>query len=372
MADIFDKLSDTIPDGASNSKNASDKGAKSNTEDSIKSKSKPKSDDGSQSKSRTVTKCKESSSSSSSINLEKSIEKLTEVMTSGFQDLKQIFCDQFVPYDDDLLEEEDVMNSSHLDINDENEGQDMFDNLAGEIVSGESVGPEIRPSLASLTDKLLNMKIDDSLMKGKHEMYARPCNINFLNTPKINKPVWSNIHFSTRVKDAAMQKIEKDFLSSTIPVVKVMEKIFHAKDDMASLNAKDLIDTLKDSFMFIGSANLNMIKMRRDNIKHDLPLNMQALCSESVEHSSTYLFGNDLNNSIKGISEINKISSTFKSKGFATQKMRQDFRGRGRAMRRNFVGRTSNRRFQPYDVNRSANRSNYNKRYLNRQGPSNK
>ena len=78
----------------------------------------------------------------------------------------------------------------------------------------------------------------------------------FVNTPKINKPMWDNMLYATKIRDSALQKIEKDFLSSSVPVIRVMEKILEAKDDMGSLSAVELLDLLKDSFMFLGSANI--------------------------------------------------------------------------------------------------------------------
>ena len=100
--------------------------------------------------------------------------------------------------------------------------------------------------------------------------------------------MWDNFHYSTQVGDSQIQAIEKDFLASAIPTIKVRKKIFEAKDNMGSLKAVDLIDTLKDSLIFLGCANTNMIKLRRDNVKKVLPKHMQGFCSDNVEYLSSH------------------------------------------------------------------------------------
>ena len=54
-----------------------------------------------------------------------------------------------------------------------------------------------------------------------------------------------------------------------------------------------------------------MANVRKECIKSDLPRNMQGLCGEVTEFSPTYLFGEDLNNKIKQVSELNKVKNKF-------------------------------------------------------------
>ena len=145
-----------------------------------------------------------------------------------------------------------------------------------------------------------------------------------------------------------------------------MEMIYNAKDYMASLDAKELIDTLKDSFIFLGSANVDMMKVRRESMRRNLPRNMQGLCGDSVEFSSSHLFGDNLNSSIKDISELNKISSSLKQRGSSNNRSnfrRGNFRERGRAFRGSAT--RSSKRYAPYTKNEA-------RRPLNEQGPSRK
>lgn len=322
---------------------------------------------GKESASSQSSKNKASSRKEKESSTDKSLDRLAKIISTGFSELKDLFKESNEPnnneyedcYDQDFCEDLE-------DISDD----DMFDNIAGDIVNGETVGPDVRHSLASLTDKLLQLKISDTMIKDKKEKHLRPKNVEFLNTPRVNKPIWENLASSTRVKESQLQSIHKDLLTSAIPTVKVMEKIFEHKDNMAALDPKEIIDTLKDSIMFLGCANVGMIKIRRENVRRDLPKNMQGLCREEVEFSGSQLFGDNLNATIKDVSELNKISTSLKPRGIRPsrgQRRGVPFRGRGRVLKRLGRGRFSSGRFTSYGTRKMDE-----KRTLNYQSPSNK
>jgi len=300
-----------------------------------------------------------------------SVDKLAEIMTAGFSDLKEFLSkkeESVYDYDDDYYDYENdydedaaeysVLDSPVVEL-------DLFDCLANDVNGSKAVGAEVRPSLAKLADKFLNLNLEDSFLKEVRENHLRPGNVEFLGTPKINKPIWENLSTSTRIKESSFQAIQSDFLNSAVPVLKVMEQIFDAKEDLNTLDAKGLLDSLKDSLIFLGSANKGMIKARRDNVKRDLPKPMQGLCRDSVAFSSTNLFGDSLNSSIKEVSELNRISNNLRPRGSMAMRSRgRGFsnRGRGRGFRRGGRGRGSAQRFQPYNKERKA---------PNQSGPSN-
>ena len=359
MPDVFENISGSMGE---TSPPTVDKSAKTQAND------KPSTSKTSEevSKDRGSKPCKDSASSSKSSSTEKSIDKLAKVMESGFKDLKGLLQEQHLQNARLFTENEDLDSVDYEDFSD-CEALDMFDNFAEEMTSSESIGADVRPSLAGLADKLLHLKLGDSVVKSKRELYPKPNNVKFLSTPKINKPMWETLNYTTQIKDSQLQSIEKDFLASAIPTIKVMEKIFEAKDDMASLTASELIDMLKDSFLFLGCANTNMVKLRRDNVKRVLPKHMQGLCGDHFEFSSTHLFGDDLNASIKEVSELNKISNSFKPKVFLSRAGRRGSvlrSARSRGSARGSSNRRPFRRYKPYDAS--------NKKPLNRQSPSQK
>jgi len=311
-------------------------------------------------KSSDITNSKKSSKN------EKSLDKLADIMANGFTELKNILsefpsnhCDGHYEY------EEFAGDEDSYEVESEQLETDLFDSFMENLDASEAVGPNLRPSLANLADKLLTMKTNDTVTKEKREHYLRPRNVEFLQTPKINKPVWESLSTSTRIKESSFQTIQNDFLSSAVPVLKAMEKIYDARDNLNMLDAKDLLDGLKDSLVFLGSANAGMLKARRENVRRDLPKNMHGLCRDDVQCSSTLLFGENLNSTIKEVSELNKISSSLRPRGSFSGRSRgfNTGRGRGRLMRRGGrVSRGFQNRFHPYVT----------KKPLNKPGPSRK
>lgn len=254
------------------------------------------------------------------------IDKLASIMETGFSNLQQVLQDCMMPVNEDCdffqyEEEGDNVESPEVEM-------DLFSTLSEEITSNDKVGADIPTSLASLANKLLKSKSDN---KDKFEKYPRPKNVEFLESPQINKPVWGNLSHQARVTDCSLQAIQRDFLASAVPVLKVMQLVNDSKDDLNSLDPKEIVRMLNDSVSFLGSANVGMVAKRRSLIKKELPSTMHLLCNDSVEFSGSNLFGNSLSNDIKEVSEYNKISTQLKGRGSFT-------RGRGFGRGRFFRG----------------------------------
>ena len=319
-----------------------------------------------ESTSKDVGTSKESSSSRSSVS-GRSVDKLAEIMATGFNDLKELLKAQYAQNIQVCQEPQEWEEFSENFEEPESE-LDMFDSFSDICDSNEKLGAPVKSSLASLTDKLLQLKVDDSVVKDKRDLYSRPQNVQYLEAPKLNKPIWSSVNHQVQITDSLLQSIEADFLASAIPTISVMEKIFNAKDDMASLNANELIDTLKDSLIFLGSANVNMVKSRRKLVKKVLPNHMHGLCSDTIQFSSSNLFGDDLNSSVKEVSELNRISRSFQPRGIPVRGRRGQFsRGsRGRGARRG-ASTAFTRKYRPYNASATSG-----KKALNRRSPSRK
>ena len=129
----------------------------------------------------------------------------------------------------------------------------------------------------------------------------------------------------TKTTDLALQGIQKDFLMSGIPIIKVMLQLNAAKDDLNELEVKDLLRSLSNSLALLGSANVGMVNMLSSHSEKELPPNMHMLCNESREFSGSLLSGNTLSTDIKEVSELNKIVYQFRGKSRSYSKA--NFRG---------------------------------------------
>ena len=206
-------------------------------------------------------------------------------MAQGFQGVQNSLKETLQSYfdqkedeiDEDMDYEEEVDNRSVAPDNGET---DMFQSIVKDFISSDTVGPDVLQSLAALVDKFIKKRANESIIKTKHESYLRPKNTEFLEAPKINRPVWENLSPPTKMHDAGLQSVQRDFLTSAVPVLKVMEKLHEAREDASKLNIEELVTMLSDSLLFLGSANVGMVKKRRDLLKKDLPSNMIGLCRE--------------------------------------------------------------------------------------------
>ena len=88
-------------------------------------------------------------------------------MASGFNDLKELFKDQHLQSARMYLEFENYDDNFDEDVSQSVDECDLFVDIAGVISADDTVGPNVRPSLAALTDKLLNLKINDEVLKIK-------------------------------------------------------------------------------------------------------------------------------------------------------------------------------------------------------------
>lgn len=234
-----------------------------------------------------------------------SIDKLSEIMLTGFQNMQHMFQGCMGQHYDDEMDEEEI---DPPDL--EDDGNDLFLRVTQEADGNVSKGPEVVKSLANLANASLRKKVD--LADKIFEQYLIPKNVEFANTPQINRPVWVNLPHASKRLDVNLQTVQKKILHSAMPIMKVMEQLNEARDDPASLNLCELVKTLTHSLSFIGAANVDMVTFRRSCIKKDLPNNMQLLCSDSVDFSGDFLFGNSLSSDIKEVTELNKISQSLR------------------------------------------------------------
>ena len=176
---------------------------------------------------------KKDSSKSKSDDSDSNFAQLAEIMAAGFRDLKEILSSTEIDDRPYVEEYEEWL----LDTFEQESSHDLFDQMNEDLITKDSVGPEVRPSLAALSDKLLTLKLTDTSLKDKQASHLRPKNVDNLKLPQMNKPVWDNLSQFTRIKESKLQNVQKDVLNSAVPVIKVIETLADAKDDLSVLDA---------------------------------------------------------------------------------------------------------------------------------------
>ena len=145
---------------------------------------------------------------------ETSLTVLADIMSKGFENLQNLLTRDCEEYDDDMVfgydDDDDVVPLPDKE-------KDIFEALVDDAKFGGTVGPDITPTLAALANKYLKEPMSESIAKEKMEAYVRPGNVEFIEAPKLNKPIWENVNFSRRTY-SVLQSVQQNFLSSSVPV----------------------------------------------------------------------------------------------------------------------------------------------------------
>ena len=319
-------------------------------------------------------------------NSAKAFAKLNKLTTDGFKEMNATIKDGFTSMRESFLElgskfaeaigeKLDANNRvSHVDYEDEYSEEeerqedgleeeeqvcetenDVFEKIAG-AKEDQEAGPAVQANLAKMMDKLLIYKLMGKEKEEKVDKYKRPQNVSYAKVPKTNPPIFDTLRVPAKRDDKHLQLIQSDVVKSSIPICQVMENLFQNKDTPSEIDAVQLIKTLSDSLNFIGSANVELVKMRKNIIKKELPSAMQGLCKEPESFSANFLFGDELNSKIKEVTELNKVKKQF---DFPSS-IRGNFRGAGRGRGRggpSFRGYSRDTgRYRPYSRSKNFRR----------------
>lgn len=291
--------------------------------DSVTKKRKSSSSSGSAEKSKKIDNGGASSSKSSerkkSETDNEGLAKLGEIMKGCFSNMQKSIetmgnniaekvAEQF---DQEEFEE---ISDDELPANEENPtaNENLFKMLTESLTPAETTGPAITIELAKLVNNLLSSDPSEEISKARVAKHLRPINCDFVAAPKVNKQVWNALSTQTKAVDKSLQEIQKEFLSSVIPICKVMEILNKSVIENSPLHVPDMVRLLADSIAFIGTANMGMVKRRKEQIKKELPTNLQGLCSSSGKFSGEHLFGEAFMEDLKELNECNKITGVLK------------------------------------------------------------
>lgn len=375
-SEIFKEISSKIEEEPKTSKEKDDRKMKTNANAADENNNKPVS-----SESAKNTKASKSASKSERGSKSQELSELASLLTKGFEGLqksienlgdnvaKQVTAnmEEREAYCMEVDEESDYSEDLAEKNNDEilNEENDLFKSLMEDFNVDGKIGKPVNSSLAELCNKLLKSKMDKAVEQQKSETYVRPKNVEYVNTPATNKIVFDSLNHSTKMTDVNLQLIQKCFLSSVIPLVGILNDMAQNDLNLEKMNANDIIKKITDSIAFIGSANTNMIKTRKQLMKRDLPTRMQGICNDGSDFSAEWLFGDNLSSKVKELSELNRVSSGFRRAGF---------RNPGRGSRGNFRGTRGGRvvrRNRGFPYSRSGAYKNFARNSGNRKSPSN-
>lgn len=275
---------------------------------------------------------------------------MNKTMASLGDQIAEKICGELKPMLEFPIEDEDFSEERFEDEPEEAElldNEDVLQSISKEFGHAETLGPEVSNALGKLVDTLLSTKASEEVVKAREARHLKPKNVKFVECPQVNKQVLFNMKRNTRSIDMKMQGVQREFLKSAIPITKVIDTLHAEYDKGTELDLPSLIKNLSDSLAFLGSANVEMVKCRRENIKGDIPQKMKGICSADAEFSASLLFGDKFLQTIKEVSEEHKVTQDMRQEEQAPASRGGTARYRP-YFRRGSAGRFNRGRYSPY------------------------
>lgn len=223
----------------------------------------------------------------------------------------------------------------------------------------DAFGPNISELLAKRINSACTTKPVESKMKELEEKYLTPENCAQLIVPKVNLELWFDLQKSVRVKDLALQEVQKYIVKAAQPLLLALDKVLKANKEKTQLNPADILQELVDSMSFIGHSCYQVSMKRRDCLRQHINKQYQTVASKNTQVTK-WLFGDDLAKNIKDIGEVNKIS-----KKVSTAPPAKDYRRYNDSRQSQSYNRTTRgtflryRKGYPHGRNRGRNSADY-------------
>ena len=223
----------------------------------------------------------------------------------------------------------------------------LLDSLASEVNKDEQCGPPIHGKLADIIENLAKGGIAEEKRAEKIKAQHRPKNCPLMTCAYLNTELWDLVQVETRSRDARLQKVEQSMVAGLVPVINLANTMINSVVNNDKLPSRtSMIEMLTDSITLIMSSKHELDMRRRELIRPDLQTEFRGICNP--KHPVTeYLFGSDLTQVIKDITETSRVTNKIRNNG-------QSFRGRGRGSqfsrgrpftyRGRFLGRSNPRR----------------------------
>ena len=137
-----------------------------------------------------------------------------------------------------------------------------------------------------------------------------PNNCEFVRVPNLNEAVAQNqkiLPYHKRV-DRRLSDIQKSISLATSAILQIANETLKCqKESESSFDHKKVVSTAIDAISFMAKATHSLFAERRDHLKPALNEEVRSFC-DLEPTSSEYLFGQNMNESLKLAKENYKLS----------------------------------------------------------------
>ena len=217
-----------------------------------------------------------------------------EIPTLQTSDTEDIF-EEFEKQVDDMSEDGEQNDDEWLDLTSffedkEEKGEDLSEEVAGVVNRG--VG-------STMTEQQIKSVVEKVLI---------PKNCGNLRVPKCNEEVWTVLPEGAKMNDRKLTRSMEILVKSISLTAQTLDMTLKAKKKGEKLSVQEVITTMSTQLK-LGAALFQELKQRRKySMKNNLDGPLRKLCQLTTNESNELLFGNKLQETVKGMIETNKLS----------------------------------------------------------------
>ena len=172
----------------------------------------------------------------------------------------------------------------------------------------EAVGPAIDTRLSDILTSLLSRGMDADAKTEALAKLNRPKNCARLVVSRTNPEIFNNARRSTRLNDTLLQKAQKSLIGGINMLVQLFSDYVKAEKGKGEIpRASVTMSALSETLSLLADSCHDLDIRRRSLYRPHLHDNFKPLCSDT-EPVTTLLFGDELNDTVKTLTETNRVS----------------------------------------------------------------
>ena len=133
----------------------------------------------------------------------------------------------------------------------------------------------------------------------------RPGNCEKLRVPFVHLELWGKLKPPVKSQDLRLANVQQTVVKVTIALTEATEKIIKVKGKVDE--KQKIISSLTDSLALLGHSTYELSLRRRDIMRLSINKELRALCNQQIPVTD-FLFGDNVQSSLKTIKECNKIA----------------------------------------------------------------
>ena len=188
----------------------------------------------------------------------------------------------------------------------------LLQEIEEEYSNDDKSGPDVNVHLANLVNKRFAGKLKEAKLKEKFELYVRPGNCDKLKVPLVNHELWGKLRPPVKSQDLRLANVQQTIVKATVALTEATDQITKVKGNIEG--KQKIISSLTDSLALLGHATYDLSLRRRDIMRPSINKELRALCSQQIPVTE-FLFGDDVQGSLKTIKECNNIGRSTVTQG---------------------------------------------------------